>query len=220
MKAVIVEDDFIIADHLRLMLGKQGIHVVEMVDNVQDALKTVELKPDIYFVDIRLDGEKSGVDLGIALHQLKIPFVYVTANNEMNTLKEAAKSAPLAYITKPYKENDIIALLEIVKSDNEQTVAVKTKYGKKQIKLSSITYVQSKGSYVEISTNEGAYVERNSLTDMEELGSGRFIRVHRSYLVNKEHISQYNAKYVFIKEQAIPVSRAYKHIIKEHFKSS
>lgn len=215
MKAIIVEDDFIVADHLQMMLAKHGVSVLKIVDNVEEAVHAMQLEPNFYFVDIRLNGEKTGVDLGMELKQMKIPFVYVTANNEMSTLKAAAKSSPLAYITKPYKENDIIALLEMLKTYGEQTIEVKTNYGKKQIKLSEVLYFQSDGSYLEIITDKEKYTERNSLSVMEERYGDLFIRVHRSYLVNKEYIGQYNAKYVFIGEEAIPISRTYKEQLRE-----
>ena len=124
MKVVIVEDDFIVADHLRLMLEKHGVQVIDVTESYEAAMALIPQRPDLFFVDIRLSGEKTGIDLAHQLNKNNLRFIYLTANNEINTLKEAAKTSPLTYITKPYKEGDILALLEIYKSTQEKHMSL------------------------------------------------------------------------------------------------
>ncbi len=210
MRVVVVEDDFIVADHFRMMLTKHGITVLKTVDSYESAMKTLKMRPDLYFVDIRLNGEKTGLDLAQVLHENSLGFIYVTANNELETMKTAVKTKPLAYITKPYKESDILALLEMFKSSNETTITVKSEFGKKMIPVSSVLYFESEGSYVKTVTSDGAYSERTSLTALEDTVSNDFIRIHRSYLVNKNHIKQFNSNSVYIANEPLPISRSYK----------
>ncbi|KAA3645254.1 MAG: DNA-binding response regulator [Bacteroidetes bacterium] len=210
MNAIIIEDDFIVADHLRLMLEKHQVKVLEIIDNVEEAITSSHLKPDLFFVDIRLAGDKSGIELGEYLSLNKLPFIYLTANNELATLKKATQTKPLAYITKPYKESDIIALVELFKTKFKKPIVVKTKFGKKSIDSNTILYIEAKGSYVNIVTLIDTFNERVSLSQLMEELDDDFIRVHRSFIVNKNKINQYNSTSVFIKNTEIPISRTYK----------
>ncbi|KAA3645251.1 MAG: DNA-binding response regulator [Bacteroidetes bacterium] len=215
MKVIIVEDDFLIADHLSMMLEEQGVKVLDVVNSVDLALKLLPNDPDLLFVDIRLKGEKTGIDLGEILSEKKIPFIYVSANNEMTTLKKATKTNPLSYITKPYKKSDVIAQLELFKMNYIRTYEVKTTFGKKQIKISDIIYFESDKSYVKIVTNKAIYSERNSMADLEKRLKGDFIRIHRSFLVNINHVGEYTSTHLYMKEKTIPISRKYKEQLKE-----
>jgi len=215
MNVIIVEDDFIVADHLRLILEKHQVNVIGILDNVDDVIQNTQLNPDLYFVDIRLAGEKTGIDLGIHLNKIKQPFIYLTANNEIPTVKQAALTKPLAYITKPYKESDIVGLLEIFKTNNQKSIQIKTSYGKKLIDQSSILYLEASGSYVKIVTANSTYIERASLSLYEEELGDQFIRIHRSFIINKTYIEQYNSISVYINNTEIPISRSYKDVLKD-----
>lgn len=215
MKVVIVEDDFLIADHLTMMLEEHGVTVLDVVNTVDSGLKLLVDKPDLYFVDIRLKGVKTGIELGEILSEKRIPFIYVSANNEMATLKKATKTNPLSYITKPYKKSDVVAQLELFKMNYISTYEVKTTFGKKQIKLSDIQYFESDNSYVKIITEKAVYSERNSMADLEQTLKGKFVRIHRSFLVNIEHVTEYNSTCLYINEKPLPISRKYKDQLRE-----
>ena len=58
MRVIIIEDDYIVADHLRMILQENSVEVLGILDNVEDAIESIKLKPDLYFIDIRLLGEK------------------------------------------------------------------------------------------------------------------------------------------------------------------
>ena len=210
MKVVIVEDDFLIADHLRMMLEEHDVQVIDIVNSVDLALKLMPHNPDLFFVDIRLKGEKTGIDLGEILSEQRMPFIYVSANNEIATLKKATQTNPLSYITKPYKKSDVLAQLELFKMNYTSTYEVKTTFGKKQIKLSDILYFESDNSYVKVITNNAIYSERNSMAELEQELKNNFIRVHRSYLVNIKHIEEYNSTHLYVKDKPLPISRKYK----------
>ena len=214
MKVIIVEDDFIVADHFKLMLNKHGIQVMAIIDNAEEAIENIGQEVDAYFVDIRLNGEKTGLDLGAELNKVNIPFVYVSANNEIPMLKKAAQTSPESYITKPYRESDVVAILEILKTRYLSTLFVKTDYGKKAIKLSDILYIEAEGAYVKIVTKENTYIERNSLNNFETEYSETLIRVHRSFMVNKNYVDQFNSNTAYINDQEIPISRNYKDVLK------
>lgn len=210
MNVIIVEDDFIIADHLQIILNKHGVDVIDVFDNVNDALQHRNEDIDLYIIDIRLSGNTSGIELGRRLNKNDKSFIYLTANNELATIKEAVETKPVTYITKPYKESDIIAILELSKSKTQKKIAVKSTYGKKNINLSNLLYIKACGSYSELYTSTKSYLERCSLNQLEQTLNSNFIRIHRSYIINKTKIGDFTSSYVYINNKKIPISRSYK----------
>lgn len=211
MKVFIVEDDLIVADHLSMLLEKHHIQVLGAMDNVDEAIESTKLKPDFYFVDIRLEGSKSGIDFGFHLNQHHIPFVFLTANNEPHTTKKAIQAKPFAYISKPFKENDIIAAIELYKTSfGTQFINVRTNLGKRKLAFSELLFLRANGVYVELVTAKKTYLERESLSGYENILDKNFIRIHRSFIININQVDSHTASYVYIKGHKIPISRSYK----------
>src|SRR5690554_3758706 len=107
-RAVIVEDEYFAANHLKKILNKNGYDVVAMYHDGESVLKDLQfLKDTIFLLDIQLTKGVSGVNLAIELNKRNIPFIFITANTEEGTFKEAIVTKPVAYISKPFKELDI-----------------------------------------------------------------------------------------------------------------
>ncbi len=212
MKVLVVEDEFLVAEFLKQILTMYDHSVIDVVDNVNEAIDALKFKPEVCFVDIRLAYDNCGIEFGRKLNELKIPFLYLTANNELNTLKEAALTFPHAYLTKPFNENDIVAALEVINQKfYSKTIEINTPNGTVILRLDSILYIKSDNVYVDIFTSDGKkYTERISLLEIQQHLGDSFIRVHRSYLINKNKITSEKANSIFVDEVEIPRSRRYK----------
>jgi CheY-like chemotaxis protein len=114
MKILIIEDEWIIAHDLKLMLKTLGYNVLCSVDNGQDAVKiTEQLKPDIIFMDIKLKGEISGIDAAeVILQRFGKSVIYITAYQDPETYLQAFKTKPIAYINKPFTDLELECALE------------------------------------------------------------------------------------------------------------
>lgn len=80
-RALIVEDEILIAEELRERLSRLGFSVIAAVDSADEgiAIATRE-RPDVVLMDIMLKGEKDGVQAAEEIHQqVDLPIVYVTA---------------------------------------------------------------------------------------------------------------------------------------------
>lgn len=210
MKAIIIEDNLLVADNLKTVLRRHKVEVSDIYDNAEEAIEKFNNAADLYFIDIRLNGKKTGIEVAKFLTQEKVPFVFVTANNEISTVKSAAQTNPFGYVTKPYKESDIVALLEMFKLNNSKVIEVKTNFGKKRIKLVDVLYFQADGSYTKTVLLNDTFKERATLSEVESRHGALFTRVHRSYLVNKHKIEHYNSNELYINGEAIPIGRNYK----------
>ncbi|HLP64685.1 sigma 54-interacting response regulator [Flavobacterium sp.] len=113
-KILIVEDQFIEAHDLQLILEKAGYQVTGIARSVDQAVALIETeKPDLVFVDICLKGNATGIDLAKKLNENHIAFIYLSANSSRSVLEEAKKTSPYGFIVKPFREQDVLITLEI-----------------------------------------------------------------------------------------------------------
>lgn len=123
-KILIVEDQFIEADSLQMILEKAGYEVCSIARSVPIALEIVENeKPDLVLIDIFLQGNLTGIDLAKKLGEKKIGFVYLSANSNKKTLDEAKVTRPYGFLVKPFREKDILVTVDIAWYLHEQSLA-------------------------------------------------------------------------------------------------
>lgn len=113
-RILIVEDQFIEAHDLQLILENAGYLVSGIARSVAQAIELIEEeKPDLVFLDIFLKGNETGIDLAKRLKENHIGFIYISANSSRTILDEAKKTQPYGFIVKPFREQDVLITLEI-----------------------------------------------------------------------------------------------------------
>ncbi|MCD0465983.1 sigma 54-interacting response regulator [Flavobacterium sp. ENC] len=114
LKILIVEDQFVEANHLRLMLKKAGHSVIGMARSVPDAKYYIaQEKPELVLLDIFLSGKQTGIDLAEILKEDNIPFIYLSANSNEEVLSKAKLTHPHGFLVKPFREKDLLITIEI-----------------------------------------------------------------------------------------------------------
>ena len=113
-KILIVEDQFIEAKSLNVILTNAGYATCTIARSVDAALSVVEKeKPDLVLVDIFLQGEGTGIDLGKILHEKNMAFVYLSANSNRQILEEAKPTQPYGFMVKPFRAKDVLIMLDV-----------------------------------------------------------------------------------------------------------
>jgi transcriptional regulator with GAF, ATPase, and Fis domain len=113
-KILIVEDEFVVANDLRVILKKAGYNVVGIADSYDEAMAMIaEHKPGIVLLDIYLKGIHTGIDLAKVLAEKNIGFVYLSANNNQSVLEAAGATQPYGFLVKPFREKDVLIALDI-----------------------------------------------------------------------------------------------------------
>lgn len=115
-KILIVEDEFIVANDLKLMLMKAGYQVTGIASSVVQARKLIaDNKPDWVLLDIILKGDLTGIDLAWELREMNLPFLYISANTNQSTLEAVKETQPYGFMVKPFRERDMIVMLDIAR---------------------------------------------------------------------------------------------------------
>ncbi len=113
-RILIVEDQFIEAHDLQLILEKANYEVIGIARSVDQALEQIEIeKPDLVFLDIMLKGNRNGIDLAQILKENYIGFIFISANSSKKILDQAKITQPYGFIVKPFREQDVLTTLEI-----------------------------------------------------------------------------------------------------------
>lgn len=121
-KILIVEDQFIEANNLQEMLELVGYRVCGIARSVPKAIELLEqYQPDLVLIDIFLKGPLTGIDLAKRLREINIPFVYLSANSDKKTLEAAKATRPYGFLVKPFREKDILVMLEIARYRHEHS---------------------------------------------------------------------------------------------------
>jgi len=115
-KILIVEDEFIVANDLKIILKKAGYEVVGIAPSVPQARELIKSKkPDWVLLDIILKGDETGIDLAWELTEVKIPFLFISANTNESTLEAVKKTQPYGFMVKPFREKDLLVMLDIAR---------------------------------------------------------------------------------------------------------
>ena len=113
-KLLIVEDEFIVANDLQLILTQAGYNVIGIAASVGEADTYLQQQtPDLVILDIRLNGKRSGIALARKLREDNIAFIYVSANSNQKVLEEAKTTEPYGFLVKPFREKDLLITLDI-----------------------------------------------------------------------------------------------------------
>lgn len=129
IKIFIVEDETIIAMNLKETIRELGYECCGISPNKCKTMKALDsgIMPDLILMDIYLKGPTTGIELAEELKDIipEIPIIFLTANSESITIKNASKTSPYGYILKPYKKQALHAAIEIALSkaseDNQKT---------------------------------------------------------------------------------------------------
>lgn len=115
LNVLLIEDDPIIAMDISLIVKKTGCYVVQIVDNLEDAIDiTNNSNVDLVITDIRLGGEKDGIDIAEILQKrYNLPIIFLTAFEDDATLQRVTKVDFMGYLVKPFREDELSVLLRL-----------------------------------------------------------------------------------------------------------
>ncbi len=228
----IVEDELIIADNIADSLHSLGYKSAGPALNFTDGLEMLENEqPDIVLLDIILSGKKDGVDLAWKIkEEYDLPFIFLTSHADKATVDRAKQAEPHAYLVKPFNKDELYSAIEVAmhnfvhnkRVENESEVQPNSNYLLKdclfikdkdtffKIRFDEITYLKNDHVYIEVHTAGRSYLTRSNMSEYLEKMPGNFLRIHRSYAINIDHLTQIEGDEVIIGDTRIPIAKSYK----------
>jgi len=120
---LIVEDEFIVANDLRLILKKAGHSVCGIASSVQEAKTLIEQHQSTWvLLDIFLKDGSKGTELASYLTERRIGFVYTSANTNQRVLEAVKSTQPYGFLHKPFRERDLLMMLDIAFERHRQNI--------------------------------------------------------------------------------------------------
>jgi DNA-binding NtrC family response regulator len=178
-KVLIVEDQFVEADYLRMMLTIAGYLVCEIARSVNEASEIIKREsPDLVLLDIFLKGKLTGIDLAKQLKEDNIAFIYLSANSNEEILTAAKATEPYGFLVKPFREKDLMIALEIAFYRHEQSNEAIWRVEMKVQKALN-TIIGTTGNWTEKLTSTAGALQQCIPFDclavkFKRIGSGRF----------------------------------------------
>lgn len=219
---IIIDDEpiaiRIIKEHL------SAFESLQCLDGFSNPVKAMEFlsghKVDLVFLDINMPGI-SGIDLLKTLHY-KPSVIFTTAYREYAV--DAFELDALDYLVKPISferfarsVNKFLNLTPPTSETNDSSeypnyIILKADKKKFRIALNDIVFIESLDNYIQVQTrNKGKLVCYETLSSIaQQLPGDSFLRIHRSFLINTQHIDAFTASYIEIEKRKLPIGRNYK----------
>jgi DNA-binding LytR/AlgR family response regulator len=201
------------------------LKIAGLFESAELALEAAEkVLPQALFLDIDMPGI-NGLDLRV--HLGKVPAcIFITAYPEYAV--QSFEVNALDFLTKPIKPerfdiamNRLHYFLDIhYKAEfldhslNEESLFIKDGHEHVRIQFYDIIYLEALKDYTGIFTRERKYCVLTPLgTLLKEKAFQSFIRIHRSYAVQKHFISKITSKAVMVNKTLLPIGRSYKEVV-------
>lgn len=222
INCLIVDDEPIAREIIKAYCGHLStLHIVASVGNALEAKTILQNKKiDILFLDINMPVLNGIAFLKTLKNQPQV--IFTTAYKEYAV--DAFDLAAIDYLLKPFSLERFIvavdkALERLIPSEQAVTENGKTesylflKFDGKIYKImhEELLFAEAQGNYTKIVTTQNMLLPSMTFSSFEELlPKSLFLRVHRSFIINKAKITHIEGNRVFIQNHEIPIGSSYR----------
>ncbi|MDN3666129.1 LytR/AlgR family response regulator transcription factor [Algibacter miyuki] len=235
MKCVIIDDEPLAIDVVESYVQQVGgIEIVAKCTNPLEAIILLNKhQVDLVFLDIEMPN-LTGIDLVKTIDNMP-QFIFTTAYPEyaldgfnLNATDYLVKPIPFHRFLKAISrakekyelENKVVVNTPIIDNSGitnvDNFIFVKSEYENIKINIDTIVYIQGLKDYIKIylSDTPKPVLTLSSFKDiLEKLPASKFIRVHKSYIVNIQHIKAIQKAKILVQDIRIPVGETYKETV-------
>lgn len=196
------------------------LNLVGQAENPLEALQLMkEHDVDVLFLDIQMP-EIKGTDFAKMVDS-NTKIIFTTAYSQYAL--EGYELNAVDYLLKPITFERFVTAVNKVKSnktlEKSDAITMKSGYDLHKVKYEDILYVVSDSEYVTFHLSDKKIISNQRLKVLEqELPSSMFMRVHRSYIINKSSVTGLKGRDLLLSDVIIPVSDSYyEHVKQELF---
>ena len=222
IRAIAIDDEPMALEVIKNLSAK--IHFIELLEVFADAFKGLDYlqheKIDLIFLDIKMP-DISGIDL---LKSLARPpmVIFTTAYSEHAV--ESFELDVVDYLLKPFSQNRFLKACNKVAEqyrlkNGDTPIFIKSGTENIRVEPADILYVESSGNYVQFVLDHKKITSRLTMSEVVALlPAAHFVRIHRSFIAAKRHITRVDKSNVWIKETELPIGLGFIHEIEKLIK--
>ncbi len=230
---LLAEGEPIAGADLKDQLQEMGYIVTGPFSQGENAVNSLNSGyPDLVILDIQLAGKWDGIETAKRiLTKQKLPIIFLSSNSDADTFAKAKDTAPVAFMSKPFRIRDLKYTIELALENSEKEpkdtkpikspectpclsdrLFIKTKDRMERVFFDDILWVEAEDYYCKIISKENDILLTQNLGKLSEALENRpeFIRVHRSFIVNLKHVEQIRELHLHIGTKQIPLSKSSK----------
>ncbi len=218
-KCLVIDDEELARTLLTTYIDKLDfLNLVGSFESPLNAMAMIKNKNiDVIFLDIQMPDLK-GTDFAKVISS-NTKIIFTTAYSEYAL--EGFELNALDYLLKPITFERFLKAVNKIRKDVtdfklEDTITVKSGYDLYKLKLNDIIYIESDSEYVIFHTSDKKIMSYQTLKSLEKtLDTSIFIRVHRSFIINKKKVTGLKGRDLLLTDIKIPVSDTYYDIVKQ-----
>jgi len=212
LRCLIIDDEELARTLLKTYADKVDyLEVVGAFENPIEALSIVNSQQiDLVFLDIQMPDLKGTSMAKILPDNCQVIFTTAYAEYAL----EGFELNAIDYLLKPITFERFLQavgkLRSSKKNESSKSITVKSGYDLHKVLLDDINFIESDGEYVNFHLQHQKIMSYQSLKSLEKvLDPSVFMRVHRSYIINKTKIKALKGRDLTIGKNSIPVSDTY-----------
>jgi DNA-binding LytR/AlgR family response regulator len=221
MNCLVIDDNIIARTTLKqLVKHDKELVLVGECDNAMDAYrKIMDEQVDLLLLDIEMDG-MTGIELVRSLGTKNPVIIFTTSKKEYAA--EAFELNVADYITKPVTPARFLQAIEKAREifrskrqelrmEEDSFLFIRDSNIVRRLRIDDILYAEAMGDYVKLYTGEKFYSVHSSLKEVEgKLPETKFLRVHRSFIIQVGKIDTIEGGTLIIGKKMVPVADTYR----------
>lgn len=213
-KILIVEDELIIAHNMKSILCAEYdcVGVATTYEEAVDFLKNPSEHPHLLIIDITLKGKKTGLDLAeFVIENYQIPFIFLTAHTDKDTIEKIITINPVAYLAKPILEVSLVTTVALALKNRTEKISFNIGLQEFKIEKKNILYAETDHVYVNLylKNNEKLLLRTSLQNLLEQLPVNVLQRINKSQAINPNLVIRKTPTEIFTGLGNFKISKAY-----------
>ena len=224
LRCIVLDDEYLAVKLLSGYISQTlGLELALGTTNAMEAIAALQKgMADLIFLDVQMPGI-TGLELMRITRNSKAKVVLTTAYAQYAI--EGYEHDIIDYLLKPITFERFLIAVHKAKARLQPLLKqevyldfllIKTEYRLQKVPFSSILYLEALGDYIAFHTSQGKILSLERMKNMDEqLPERNFLRIHKSFIINIDHINYIERGRIIINKEYLPVGETFKETVRK-----